>query len=382
MKYDAQRNGNDRLASLDVLRGLDMFLLTVIGPFVVCLNKAVAMPDSLMRQFDHGWGGFTLWDIIMPLFIFMSGAAVPFALGKRLDDGRAGWRYWRHVLSRFAVLWVLGLVVQGRLLSLDIMKMSPFNNTLQTIACAYVACAIVFLLPSRLARVSISVFLAVGYAVVMHFCGDYSKDMNFAIRFERWIVPFLTPVGSRALELADPGYTWWATIPMFAAMGLCGMEATAILRSSAAPVRRVLTLGALGLVLLACGWAIVPVVPPIKHIFTVSFTAQAMGWCCLSLAALYGVLDVWGAGSSRMAKCCWFFTLFGQTSLLAYMCEGTFAKPFRSFGEIFSPGAVNLFGTWAAPIVEWLAASLLLVVVLYTHREMRSARRRRIQANH
>ncbi len=360
-----------RLASLDVLRGLDMFLLAVVGPLFYALDKAFDLPDALMRQFSHGWGGFTLWDIIMPLFIFMSGAAVPFAMGKRLDDGRAGWRYWRHVLSRFALLWVLGMMAQGRLLSLDVMQMSPFNNTLQTIACAYVACAVAFLVPSRTVRRAIPIVLAVGYALLLHFCGDYSKDMNVAIRLEKWIVPYLTPAGSQALKLADGGYTWWATIPMFAAMGLCGMEATMILRSSAAPVRRALALGALGLALLAVGWALVPVVPPIKHIFTVSFTAQAMGWCCLSLALLYWLVDLLGAGSAMLGKCLWIFTLFGQTSLLAYMCHGVFGKPFRAFGDIFAPGAAHLLGAWAGPVVEWLAASLLLVAVLYVRREMR-----------
>lgn len=93
-----------RLLSLDILRGADMFLLTVIGPLAYALNKSFGLPKAVLAQFDHAWGGFTLWDIIMPLFIFMSGAAVPFAMKGRLDDNRARWRYWRHVLSRFALL--------------------------------------------------------------------------------------------------------------------------------------------------------------------------------------------------------------------------------------------------------------------------------------
>ena len=71
---------NKRLLSLDILRGADMFLLTVVGPFVQALDKAFGLPKGVLAQFSHAWGGFTLWDIIMPLFIFMSGAAVPFAV--------------------------------------------------------------------------------------------------------------------------------------------------------------------------------------------------------------------------------------------------------------------------------------------------------------
>ena len=96
-----------RLFSLDLLRGLDMLLLTVVGPFFAALDKAVGLPSGFMRQFHHEWGGFTLWDIIMPLFIFMCGCAVPFALGKRLKDGDCGCREDKIVNPKFAILQTL-----------------------------------------------------------------------------------------------------------------------------------------------------------------------------------------------------------------------------------------------------------------------------------
>ena len=79
---------SERLFSLDVLRGLDMMLLTVVGPLVCAAQKGWnCFPDWFMRQFNHGWECFTLWDIIMPLFIFMCGAAMPLALERRLKKG-------------------------------------------------------------------------------------------------------------------------------------------------------------------------------------------------------------------------------------------------------------------------------------------------------
>ena len=44
---------NKRLASLDVLRGIDMFLLAVVGPFVWCLNKVVTLPDPVLQQIEQ-----------------------------------------------------------------------------------------------------------------------------------------------------------------------------------------------------------------------------------------------------------------------------------------------------------------------------------------
>lgn len=356
-----------RLLSLDILRGADMFLLTVVGPFVWALNKSFGLPKGVLAQFDHAWGGFSLWDIIMPLFIFMSGAAVPFAMKGRLDDGHARWRYWRHVLSRFALLWVLGMVAQGRLLTLDANLISPFDNTLQTIAFGYLACAIVYRIPSRAVRFATPVVLALIYTLILAFFGDYSKTGNAAMLFENWFVPFTVPATSRVLELADPGYTWWATIPMFAAMGLAGMCATEILKDeNLAPSRRATRLAVVGAALLALGWALVPVIPPIKHIYTLSFTAQAMGWSMLALAALYALFDIRFAGSAAAGRAISLLVLFGRTSLLAYMSIEVFGPVFNAFGKMFAPGFVHLFGEWAGPLSAWLASTLLLVAVLKT----------------
>ena len=375
---DKTATAKKRLLSLDILRGADMFLLTVVGPFVWALDKSFGLPKGVLAQFDHAWGGFSLWDIIMPLFIFMSGAAVPFAMKGRLDDGHARWRYWRHVLSRFALLWVLGMVAQGRLLTLDANLISPFDNTLQTIAFGYLACAIVYRIPSRAVRFAIPAVLALVYTLILAFFGDYSKTGNAAMLFENWFVPFTVPATSRVLELADPGYTWWATIPMFAAMGLAGMCATEILKDDAlSPSRRATRLAVVGAALLAVGWALVPVIPPIKHIYTLSFTAQAMGWSMLALAALYALLDIRLAGSAAAGRAISLLVLFGRTSLLAYMCIEVFGPVFTAFGKMFAPGFVHLFGEWAGPLSAWLASTLLLVAVLKTRSDARSAARRR-----
>ena len=362
------RASEQRLMSLDVLRGLDIMLLTVIGPFFYAYNRSFGLSKDFMRQFEHGWGGFTLWDIIMPMFIFISGAAVPLALERRKRNGRAGWGYWWHVLCRVVLLWVLGMVAQGRLLTMDARMIDPFNNTLQTIACGYLACAGAYLIRKRWIRAAIPVILAVGYAIWLHSVGDYSKNMNAAICFDRWLIPFVTPEKSRVLALADPGYTWWATIPMFAAMGLCGMEATEILRSPWHPANRGLALGVLGGVLLGVGWAFVPVIPPIKHIFTFTFTAQAMGWCCLSLALLYLLLDVLGKGAVWLQRCLWLPILFGQTALLAYVCTNAFGRVQGAWENMFGPGFGHLFGPWADPMGRWLASTVLLVAILYNRR--------------
>ena len=357
---------SERLYSLDLLRGLDMFLLVVIGPFFSALNKTVSLPPAVMGQFHHNWGGFTLWDIIMPLFIFMCGAAVPFALRRRLVDGHAGWTYWRHVLVRVALLWVLGMVSQGRLLSMDALLINPFNNTLQAIAAGYLVAAAVQCIPAARVRLATPVVLALGYSAALHFLGDYTVDGNAATRFEYWILPRITPDGSQALALADPGYSWWATIPMFGVMTLCGSMATEMLTADEPPMRRLAKLSATGAALLAVGWALTPWIPAIKHIFTLTFTAQAMGWCMLLLAALYLVTDI-----LKMRRGLWIFILFGQTSLMAYMCH-EFKPVLHAFAKMFTPGVQHLFSEGAVPIGAWFFSTLLLTATLYVWRRRKA----------
>lgn len=64
-----------RIESLDALRGLDLFFLVAFGPFARTLIKAADLPclDGLYKQLSHvQWEGFAVWDLIMPLFLFMS----------------------------------------------------------------------------------------------------------------------------------------------------------------------------------------------------------------------------------------------------------------------------------------------------------------------
>jgi len=356
--------------SLDVLRGLDMLYLVSSATFLVpALTALGASKETQMFLCGHPWEGFTAYDIIMPLFIFMCGAAMPFALGKRMDAGRPTGAFWRHVLARFALLWVLGLVAQGRLLEFDIMTFSPFNNTLQTIAVGYLLTAAVMCVRSAGWRYAITAALPVAYAAFMACGADYGVDTNAAIVLERKILAPMCPAGSLALK--TNGYTWFATVPMFGFMALCGFHATNVIRSGLGAGRKVgalavagVSLWILGRIALACG------VPSIKHVFTVSFTLQAMGWCVLLLDAAYLALDVlslkrgWGL-----------VLLFGQTSLAAYMLGDIFTDIPRHAATVFSTGALRQAGANAQAIAVGVLAFALIAFALYVWRGFKSRSR-------
>ena len=356
-----------RLLSLDILRGLDMLLLTVVGPLFWAVNKAWTMPEAVQLQFKHAWGGFTLWDIIMPLFIFMCGAAIPYALSKRLDkDGWATGAFWRHVLARFALLWFCGMLVQGRLATLDPLQISPYNNTLQTIAAGYLIAALVMLIPVRALRAAMPLVLMGAYGVLLQFHGDYSPKGNLAQVVEQKVLGYILPKGSSAFD--THGYTWFLTTLMFGAMTLCGAQCAEILRGKGPNGRKAASLVFIGALLLGVGFALELVIPCIKHIFTVSFTCQAMGWCVLALALLYLLTDVCAVRAGW-----WLIVLYGQCALTAYMATHFFRPSLEACTKSITKGFPRFVDKAYLPIAEAIVSAILLTIVLVIRRRLRGA---------
>lgn len=350
-----------RLFSLDVLRGLDMIVLTVVGPLVYAAQASFkCFSPAVMAQFDHPLRGFSFWDIIMPLFIFMCGAAIPFALGRRLKDGKSA--FWRHVLVRVALLWVLGGLVQGHWARLDLQVFSPFSNALQAIAVGYLATAAMMLVPSRVFQVACPVVLSVGYALLLAADGDYSPTGNLAVRVDQAVFAAILPATNA--RLTNPSvYAWFLPSMMFAAMTMCGYHATMILRSAWTAWRKAGALLAYAAALFAAGAVASVWIPLSKPVYTFSFTAFAMGWCVLALAVLYVVCDIWKfrRGTSLVL-------LFGQHALTAYFVSHFFAKSLNALAESLLPSVMTRCEPRGAAFCVAVLSAVELVAVLVIKR--------------
>ena len=347
-----------RLFSLDVLRGLDMILLTVLGPLVVAAQSSwKCFPDGVMAQFRHGWVGFTLWDIIMPLFIFMCGAAIPFALGRRLEEGRGV--FWRHVLWRVAFLWFMGGLIQGNWIKLDPNQFTPFSNTLQSIAVGYLTVAVVMSFRSNVLSIVVPVILALAYTVILA-VGGYEQYGNPAFNVDQVIFKAVLPAANRYV-VKPSYYTWFLTSMMFAFMGFAGYHATRILTSVLSQWRKAVALAGYGVAMLVIGLISEIWIPCIKPIFTLSFTAQAMGWCAIALAALYVVNDIWLFRKGLAPV-----LLFGQFALTAYFVSHFFAPVLTAGAHLFGdgllaylPGSANAFVIKLLFVVQMIAVMII-----------------------
>ena len=88
----------ERPFSLDALRGFDMFWITG-GSYLVTVianYSGASWLKPVVEQMEHvPWNGFHFYDLIFPLFMFINGVGIPFALSKL--DCTLG-RFWCVVL--------------------------------------------------------------------------------------------------------------------------------------------------------------------------------------------------------------------------------------------------------------------------------------------
>ena len=84
-----------RLESLDVLRGMDMFMILCAGwSPLIFLCEAFGMPDCwLVAQCHHAkWGaGVTIIDLVFPTFLFIAAVTFPYSLARQREKGATGW---------------------------------------------------------------------------------------------------------------------------------------------------------------------------------------------------------------------------------------------------------------------------------------------------
>ena len=106
---------NKRILSIDVLRGLTIFLMVLSASLVWNANLPAYMfhcqvgPPSF--AFNPDIKGITWVDLVFPWFIFTMGASMPFSLGRKLEKGVPVWKVSLGVVKRWLTLAAFGLVL-------------------------------------------------------------------------------------------------------------------------------------------------------------------------------------------------------------------------------------------------------------------------------
>lgn len=297
-----------RLASLDILRGLDLFLLVFLQPILWDLLTRIGTPgaEQILWHFDHEvWSGFRFWDLIMPLFLFMSGISMPFAFSAYMRGDKPKSQAYKKVLRRFIILFILGMVVQGNLLYFNPEWILFYTNTLQAIAVGYLITALLYLNFSMRGQLVAMVILLACYAVPMMVCGDYSPEGNLAMRID------VAVFGDRR---GDPTYAWLLPSLNFGVTVLLGALAGQIIRGGKVSGQVTVKLLAAGLALVLLGLAFSEVMPIVKRIWSTSMTLLSGGYCFILMAVFYQVVDV-----MQIHRPFDWLKIYGMNSIVAYM---------------------------------------------------------------
>lgn len=345
-------SGGKRLMSVDALRGFDMLWIIGGAEVLVSLGKATGLGflSKLEVHFDHSWGQFHFYDLIMPLFLFIVGVVMPISFGNRLRRGASRKTLYRHVIKRVVVLYILGLIASGHLLTFDTSKIHLWTDTLHAIAVGYLVSSILILETGRKWQIIITGSLLVIYWLVMafipvpgHGAGIFEPDTNLALYVDNLVLGHWQE---------GAGWTYILSNMTFVCSVMLGVFAGQILISGSSPLRKTGLLALLGVICIIAGkiWGIW--FPIIHHLWTSSLVLYAGGWSFLLMALFYLVIDVWG-----LKKWSFFFVVIGMNAIAVYVATHLF--DFSLIGNIFVGGLLKWLGPWA----DFAEASGSLAVV-------------------
>ncbi|MCB1124327.1 MAG: DUF5009 domain-containing protein, partial [Verrucomicrobiae bacterium] len=103
-----------RVLSVDALRGFDMFWIIGGETFIVALVAVLGFPQSWIEhlevQLTHvAWEGFHFYDLIFPLFVFISGVTVPYSILSKRDRGEPVSKLQLRIIKRSVIIVLIGL---------------------------------------------------------------------------------------------------------------------------------------------------------------------------------------------------------------------------------------------------------------------------------
>ena len=351
-----------RIVSVDALRGFDMFWIMGGEIIFKSLDTIFHSPATrfIATQLDHvEWFGFRFYDIIMPLFVLLAGVSIPFAFGRRLGTNPSRAALWPHIFRRALILWILGMAVQGNLLSYDFGAFKFYSNTLQSIAAGYLIASVLVLYLNVRKQVMGTLVLMLIYWVILAFipvpgvgAGVYTPEGNFAIYFDK-------AVFGRFQD--GTTYSWIVSSLNFGATAMLGVFAGYILKSGWPGMRKVgiLLLLGIGLILVSKVWDLVH--PIVKHIWTGSFVLFSGGLCFVLLAVFYLLIDEmkWQRWSKP-------FIIIGSNSIVAYTAWHLF--DFGQVSDVFTRGFEASAGDWYGLIRSVGAFLVIFLILRYMYR--------------
>ena len=357
---------NGRLASLDVLRGFDMLWIIGGGSLIVGLAKVLdwSWLNVVAEQMEHvRWDGFHFEDLIFPLFMFISGVAIPYAISSKIEKGADKNGLFIKAAKRGILLIIFGILYNGLLRRPHELSDIRFASVLGQIGFAYFFAATIVIftknMKSRiiwLAGILLSIMVIQLWVPVPGQGAGLLDPVNGINAYiDRLVLP-----GRLHGKTFDPeGFLCCISA---ISVTLMGALAGGILRDGKpASAKKARTLAITGACILTVALLLSTFYPIIKAAWTVPFDMLTSGISFILLALFYFAIDVkdwtsparnWGIGAKKAL----FFKVIGMNSITIYLTCAIF--DFRDAATFFLGFLDPMLGGWiiilGAIILEWL----------------------------
>jgi predicted acyltransferase len=352
----------ERLESLDVFRGLTIAaMLLVNNPG----NWSHVHPPLM----HAAWHGSSPTDLVFPFFLFIVGVAIAYSLGGLSDRGLTRGEIFRKALLRAAIIFGLGLALQG-FPHYDLAHLRILG-VLQRIAISYLVGAVIVLSTGVRGQIATLIGLLVGYWTLMTLVpvpgvgrGVLEPDLNLS----NWLD--LRIIGTK--HLPHDTRTWdpeglLSTLGAVATV-LCGVLAGHWLRSAGRGWPKTAGLVMAGAAGVGVGLTWNQAFPINKSLWTGSYVLFSGGIACLILGFLYWLVDT--KERRRWARP---FLVFGTNAITAYWLSSVLAIVL-DWITVPGPSATeavvvktflyeHLFASWLAPIDASLAYAIAYVLL-------------------
>lgn len=299
---------NARLASLDVFRGFNIVAMILV-------NTPGDGTHTYWPLLHATWERITPTDLVFPFFMFIVGVALaaalrPYWMGERAPDAALLLRLAR----RAVILIALGLIINA----FPAFDVSTWRipGVLQRIGIGFFVASIIVLWVRLRWQWVIGAAMLGGYAAVLLLVGAPGVapgQIEPTANISRWF----------DLQVFSPAhvYTVWPTepegllsTPAAIVSVLLGCWTGMTVAGRPASSRLGAAIAGYGLLCAVTGWALSPVLPMVKMIWSPTFVLFTGGCAMVTFGVCYLLLDV-----RRHDNPIWPVQVFGRNAILAYV---------------------------------------------------------------
>ncbi|NQZ90537.1 MAG: DUF5009 domain-containing protein [Colwellia sp.] len=352
-----------RLLSIDALRGFDMIWILGAESLFAALFIVTGWPILAVfaEQMQHTpWHGFHAYDLIFPLFIFLSGVSLGIAAKplSNYEPDKAK-SIVLNGIKRLVLLISFGILYNhgwgtGIPASFDSIR---YVSVLGRIGIAWFVAAMLVWYVSEKAQWLVAGGILIGYWLLLNFItldgyggGNFSADGALNAWFD---VNLLPGVSYKNLAIDPEGLLSNITSIVNALAGV--FIGRYMMKNISAPKKLLKGLSIIGISVLIIGYLWGMFFPINKTLWTSSFALVTIGYSTLLLTLFYWLIDV--LAFNTWAK---FFAVIGTNSIIVYLGSSiidwqyTSQSIFGGFINIAPSGWQDLILFGGMVFLQWL----------------------------